>query len=439
MNQNEDKTVNATGYNNRLMNNVVRMPMIVGPCQDSYITDLEPNEPRALLDYWGDEGVCSLGYNTPEVFQAAAAFFGSGDPHQLPDIYPHCVRWDAADLLCHRTGMDRVYFANSGTEANESAIKLARKYWWDKMYQRGDAPNTAARHVILTVKGNFHGRTANSLAAGDPRVSPYHREGFGPLPLGFGVLDWDTDFGRVEFKQTVTDGIEHPAKEPDWSRVAAIILAPVLGNNLVQTYKPSFWQELKRIRDEQGILLIFDDIQAGSGRAGYYATWQHPDIQVKPNIMTLGKGMAMGYPMSCVLASERVAEAFTPGVHFNTFGGSPFVCYMAMKMIQWLDTYLGEVREKGKMIRATFKEMPWIKECDGSGMLNAFTPDFEKYGYDGFMFIHQAREAGLCLATHRRYGPIRFTPRLNVPKRELFDALRMLESTHQALAPHEVA
>lgn len=429
-NPNEDKTVNTELYNRRLMNNVVRMPMTIGPCQGSTIIDVEHDD-KALLDYWGDEGVCSLGYNTPEVIQAVMKFFGSGHPHQLPDIYPNQRRWDAAEIICDRTGMDHAFFANSGTEANESAIKLARKYWWDKEQEN---LNTAKRHVVLTIKGNFHGRTANSMAAGDFRVSPYHRHGFGPGSQGFGVLDWEADFSKVYFKQTVTDGVEHKPSEPNWDQVAAIILAPVLGNNVVQTYKPAFWQELKRIRDEHGVLLIYDDVQAGSGRAGYFATWQHPDIQVKPDIMTLAKGIAMGFPMSVMLASVKVAEAFTPGVHFNTFGGSPFVCHMAVEMYRWLDKNIELVRKKGAMIRASFAEMSWVKEHDGSGMLNAFTPDFEQFGYDGFRFIHEARRLGLSLATHRQYGPIRFTPPLNVSEAEVQAALQILEVTHRTLA-----
>lgn len=429
-NINEDRSVDATAYNKRLMNNVVRTPVVVGPCYGSKITDVEHDV--ELLDYWGDEGVCSLGYNTPPVIQAVLKFFGTGHPHQLPDIYPNQRRWDAAEIICNRTGMDRIFFANSGAEANESAIKLARKYWWDK--EQGEILNTAKRHVVLTVKGNFHGRTGISMAAGDFRVSPYHRQGFGPGAQGFGVLDWECDFNKVYFKQTVTDAVEHEPREPDWDKVAAIILAPVLGNNCVMTYKPAFWQELQRIRDEHGVLLIYDDVQAGSGRAGYFATWQHPDIQLKPDIMTLAKGIAMGFPMSCMLTMNDIVKTFTPGVHFNTFGGSPFVCHMAVEMYRWLDDHIKEVREKGEMIRASFAEMEWVKEYDGSGMLNAFTPEFEKYGYDGFEFIHEARQLGLSIATHRKYGPIRFTPPLNTSVVEIKSALQILEIVHRTLA-----
>lgn len=434
MNKNEDKTVNTEVYNQRLMNNVVRMPFVAGSC---YGSEMSTDGAGPLLDYWGDEGVCSLGYNTPDVIQAVMRFFSTGQPHQLPDIYPNQSRYNAANIICDRTGMDKVFFANSGTEANESAIKLARKYWWDKEGQpmRSERyAEVATRSTILTVEGNFHGRTGISLAAGDFRVSPYHRWGFGPIAQGFGVLEaQDTELGLAKFVQVVTDGCEHEPRQPDWGRVAAIILAPVLGNNCVKTYPQSFWAALKAIRDIHGVLIIYDDVQAGSGRAGYFATWQHPDIQLKPDIMTLAKGIAMGYPMSCMLASEGVAKAFTPGVHFNTFGGSPFVCHMATEMYKWLDRNLESVRANGELIRQAFADMPWVAEHDGSGMLNAFTPAFQDNGYDGFMFVHKARELGLSLATHRKYGAIRFTPRLNVALGEIRKAMDILSATHHLL------
>lgn len=422
-NPNEDKTVSTSEANRPMMNNVVRMPFEVKTALDNR---LHLKDGKVLADWWGDEGVCSLGYNSPEVLQAIHCFLSTGQPHQLPDIYPSAARTAAAEIICGRTQMDRIFFANSGTEANEAAIKIARKHWWDKEANQHRHDLIGQRHLVLTMEGNFHGRTGLSLAAGDFRVSPYHRHGFGPSAKGFGVLDED-------FNLVLLDGEEVVKKSPCWADVAAIILAPVLGNNLVKTYPKEFWERLAAIRTTHDTLLIYDDVQAGSGRAGYYATWQHPDIQVKPDIMTLAKGMAMGFPMSCMLASEQVAEAFTPGVHFNTFGGSPFVCHMAEHMYIWLDRHLAEVRAKGELLRDTFNALGWIKECDGSGLLNAFTPDYEAHDYNGFEFMHEARTVGLSIATHREFGPIRFTPPLNVTFREIELACQMLVEVHERL------
>ena len=433
-NPNEDRTVNTEQYNRRLMGNVVRLPFVVDAAHGSALHVREP-KPRTLLDFWGDEGVCSLGYNSPEYRNALARFGRTGQPHQLPDVYPNEVRWDAAEIICDRTGMDRIFFCNSGTEANEAMIKLARKYWWDREGRPMEGNHyaaTANRHVILTLAGNFHGRTGLSQAASDPRVSPYHRWGFGPPAPGFGVLI-GTPTG---FSQVVVDG-RSVSREPNWETVAAINLAPVLGNNCVRTYPREFWANLLAVRDQHGVLLMYDDVQAGSGRAGYHSTWQHPGVQIKPDILALGKGMAMGFPMAAMLAREEIAQAFTPGVHFNTFGGSPFVCAMAHYFYGWLDRNLPEVRRKGEAIRSALAAEPWIDSHDGAGLLNAFTPYYRRWGYDGFQFCHEARSFGLSIVTHRRFGPIRFTPPLNVSDGEIEIALDALRRTHARLATEE--
>lgn len=416
-----------------LFNNVQRLNLKVKEASGSKIYSHSVVDGKGhitpLLDYWGDEGVCALGYNSSTYKEAIESFMASHEPHQLPDVYPEVTRTHCAEQLTERTGFDRVFFANSGTEANEAAIKLARKYWWDKEPPlKGNEHIPHERHKILTVEGNFHGRTGLSMAASDPRVSPYHRWGFGPTAQGFGVIDWDGSDDEHAWCQSVEDGREGPTFVPDWSEVAAIILAPILGNNCVTTYNEEFWQALESVRAEHGTLIIFDDVQAGSGRAGALATWK--TVGLKPDIMTLGKGLAMGFPMSAMLAREEVAASFTPGVHFNTFGGSPFVCYMAIKMMEWLDENQNNANIKGDAIRQSFKNRDWIKSCDGSGMLNAFLPDYERFGYNGYDLCAASRSLGLSLMTHRPLGPIRFTPRLNVPMAELIEAFEILDRAH---------
>jgi len=404
----------------KMFSNVNRMPFEVVGAHNSTLHTTEGE----LLDFWGDEGVQSLGYNSVPLREAVLSFFDHAQPHQLPDIYPNSVRFRAAERLTAATGMDRVFFANSGAEVNEGMIKLARRYWHLKGQEN--------RKMILTIKGNFHGRTGFAMAAADPRVSPHHREGMGDMPKGFGVLSDD-----CEFSLEVLDGeelpIPIPREEIDWSEIAAITMAPILGNNCVMTYDREFWEGLEALRTEHGVLIMYDDVQAGFGRAGYIASYQNPDIGVKPDIMCIAKGMAMGFPMSTLYAREDVALAFTPGSHFNTFGGSPFVCWMAMKMLDWLEVNLEGARLKGEFIRAWFDGAEWIREHDGSGLLNAFTPDFERHGYNGYEFVHKARSFGLSLATHRPLGAIRFTPPMNVTARDVEKAFTILDQTHEAL------
>lgn len=430
---NADSSYDHEKYNRRLMGNIVRMPLVAGKAYGATFEDTESG--KSLLDFWGDEGVASMGYNSQVFMDAMQQFLALGIPHRLPDVYPHEIRWGAAEIICSRTGMDRLFYSNSGTEANEAAIKLARKYWWDREAEEGQPgfgdsfpqhKNCARRHKIYTLAGNFHGRTGYSLAASDFQVSPYHRVGFGVSAPGFGVIS--DDLKEVAFDGVVLGG----DAEPDWSKVAAVMLAPVLGNNLVKTYPQAFWNRLEEYRKKYGFLLVYDDVQAGNGRAGHYATWQK--YGVKPDIMTLSKGIAMGFPMSVTLASEAVAKSFTPGVHFNTFGGTLMCCFFAIKLYQWLDDNIHLVRERGDFIRDQFDARNWIAHFDGSGMLNAFQPDFDLYGYDGYQFIARSRELGLALVTHRQHGMIRFTPPLNVSTPDLKRAFDILDQTHQSLA-----
>src|SRR6185369_8677132 len=136
---NADSSYDHEQYNKRLMDNIVRMPLVAGRARGAHmeIAPIDGGEMRSILDFWGDEGVASLGYNSDEFRMAMAEFLNAEQPQRLPDVYPHELRWKAAEVICSRTGMDRLFYSNSGTEANEAAIKLARKYWWDKEASEG--------------------------------------------------------------------------------------------------------------------------------------------------------------------------------------------------------------------------------------------------------------------------------------------------------------
>lgn len=426
-NAHEDTSYDHTVLNRTLMGNVVRLPVKIDQAVGSRVHDAESD--RWMLDFWGDEGVASLGYGDAFI-DALRDFQYLGLPHRLPDVYPNETRWAAAEKIASSAGYNKLFFSNSGTEANEAAIKLARKYWWDRDPGKSSR-NYSPRHIIYTVAGNFHGRTGFALAACDFRVSPYHRHGFGPEAPGFGVIDLIDGEWRV----VAMDGREFDeTEEPDWANTAAIIMAPVLGNNCVKTYSPDFWEALSNARKQHGVLIIYDDVQAGNGRAGHYATWQHPGCNVKPDIMTLSKGIALGMPMSVMLADESIAKSFTPGVHFNTFGGTILCCHLALKLYAYLDDHLPEIQMKGEFIRDEFRLRSYLKHYDGWGMLNAFQPDFEQFGYNGFQFIAEARKQGLLLCTHRATGMIRFTPPLNVSRHDVQEALNILDNTHARLA-----
>lgn len=428
-NSNLDKAT-TTKYDGCLMNTVTRLPLNITKAKGSRIYDSISK--TWMLDFFGDGGVLSMGYNSTEIKRAMRAWKRTGMPHQLPDVYPNEFRRQASRLICEKTELDKVFFINSGTEAVEASIKLARKYWCDAANFRpiniGDA---GPRHKIYTIDGNFHGRTGFSLGATDDADTPYHKIGFGPVPKGFGVLKTTRIDGKLKFFSKSFNTVIRANSQLDWLDVGAIILSPVLARNDVRMYSLEFMRELAEIRRRFGVLLIFDDILAGSGMTGEFATWKINGI--KPDIMTLGKGMAMGFPMSACVASKKVATAFTPGTHFNTHGGSPFACFMMLQMWSWLEKNIEKVKERGAFIYNELAEMDWIASNEGVGFLNTFTPDFKHYGYDGYKFTRAARYNGLSIVTFRPHGGIRFTPPLNTSLRDIKKALKILQKTHESL------
>lgn len=386
--------------------------------QGSY---LRTDDGRKLLDFWGDEGVASLGYNSPDVRLAIRNFLASGLPHRLPQTYGSASRTELAAKLCSELGFDQVFFANSGTEANEAAIKLARLY-----QHKSGCPDKMG---VLTLPNNFHGTTGFAMAACDSVDSPRRKEGFGPMPAGFGVLNLDAETGEgmIEWSpESLSAGFgEHD--------VGAVICAPILGNNCVQVYGHDFLLRLREWCDDHGALLLYDEVQSGCGRTGYRAAFQHPDVGVKPDIISLGKGIALGFPMTATLAMNNVAQAMEPGCHYSSFAGGDFICQMALHLQRWLDAHLDEVHDKGALITRKFAELPWVLSDDGYGFMRAFTPDFAKFGYNGFQFCAEASRHGLLLATFRAHGAIRFNPPLNVSVEELDEAFQALEAAHRGL------
>lgn len=345
---------------------------------------------KAYLDFFADVGTASLGYHSGEHQKALARLVTENIPLHAPNLYCFRERDRAAERLTRLTNMDKVFFCNSGTEAVEAAIKLARKFQHD---------NHRNSHVIFSYRHGFHGRTYGSLAAGDGPL--HHREGFHPLPEGF-----------AHFEEI--DEIHKTA--------AAVILAPVFGNNDVRSY-PEGW--LKKLRDyttKHGILLIFDEVQTGSGRTGNYTFAQK--IGVDPDVITLAKGIGMGCPVGAMLAKADIADAFTPGSHFSTFGGNPLSCVFVNGMLDFLEQplMLGTINVNGDLIKAELNAMGWPKNVRGEGMLIAF--DIEKDGVD---FSLKCLDEGLLIGAFRKGpGPVKITPPLNIggsALREGFDKM----------------
>lgn len=394
-----------------------------------------------LLDCWNDEGVASMGYNTPILQKTAMELLTTNAPHRLPRAYHGPHREYNAALLVNRTGYTdegdcgKVFYANSGAEANETAIKLAR-LWQTKHGTHKDRDGNPKLGVV-TLKGNFHGRTAFAMACSDSTDSPYHKEGYGPMPPLFGTVEYFDNGDNWWFsllKEGPTGGLP-PGDDPDlrWDQVGAINMAPVLGNNCITTYPKVFFQRLREFADTKGILIIFDDVQAGAGRCGHYSSWQHPEIDLRPDILCLGKGLAMGFPMSAVIANASIAKAMTPGTHFNSMAGSEWVCHHSTRFIGWLDDHLGEVIVKGDLIEKALNERPYVKKVHGYGLMKAFDLEWDDLPYNGRQFCDACHAAGLLLMTWRDAGAIRFNPPMNISARDLAIAFRMMDAAHAAL------
>ena len=259
------------------------------------------------LDCIAGIAVCALGHAHPAIADAVAA--QARTLVHASNLYHHEPATSLVRELLSRSGMDAVFLCNSGTEANEAAIKLARKW----AYRRGERE----RRTIVACSGSFHGRTLGALAA--TANAAYH-EGFEPLPAGFAF----TPFNDVAALEGAID-----------ERVAAFIVEPVQGESGVHPASVEFLSRARQLCSERGALLIFDEIQCGVGRTGSFFAFEQ--FGVRPDIVTLAKALANGLPIGATIANERAAIGFAPGDHGSTFGGSPIPCAAAMAHLRVRD------------------------------------------------------------------------------------------------------
>jgi acetylornithine/N-succinyldiaminopimelate aminotransferase len=286
--------------------------------------ELFDDEGNAYLDFLAGIAVCALGHAHPGITEAVAS--QAARLVQCSNLFHHEPAGMLASELARRSGLARVFFCNSGAEANEAAIKAARKL----AYRRGDT----RRRTILSCQGSFHGRTLGALAA---TANPAYHEGFEPLPGGFAV----TPFNDIASLEAALD-----------DTVAAFIVEPVQGESGIRPADPAFLQIARRLCSERGILLIFDEIQCGMGRLGTLFAFQ--TYGVRPDIVTMAKALANGLPIGAMLLDEGCADALQPGDHGSTFGGSPVPCAAALAHLGLRDDLEldAHVRELGGILRA---------------------------------------------------------------------------------------
>ena len=299
-----------------IMNTYARFPISLVRGKGCKVYDAEDRE---YLDFVAGIAVNALGHGHPDLVtaierQARHLLHTSNLYYSEPQVL-------LAERLVEHSFADKVFFCNSGAEANEAAIKLARKYSVEK-YGPG-------RHKIITMNNSFHGRTLATLTAtGQTKI----QQGFAPLPQGFKYADLN-DLSSIK-------------RQMD-RRTAAVMLEPIQGEGGVVLAEATFLEQLHALCRERDVLLIFDEVQTGMGRTGTLFAYEHYNVQ--PDIMTLAKGLGGGLPIGACLATDDVAHAFGPGSHASTFGGNPLACAGALATFDTLldDRLLERCRAAG--------------------------------------------------------------------------------------------
>ena len=302
-----------------------------------------------------------------------------------------------AEQLCARTCMKKVFFANSGAEANECAIKCARKYAADKY-------GADRRYKIVTLKNSFHGRTITTLAA--TGQDDYHRD-FQPLTPGFVYAEANNCAALREFV------------EGDGS-IAAIMFELVQGEGGVIPLEQEFVQCIAELCAARDILMICDEVQTGNGRTGTLYAWQQYGI--KPDIMSTAKGLGGGLPIGACLMGEKVKDTMTPGSHGSTFGGNPAVCAGALSILGRIDgALLADVREKGAYIMSELEGAPGVESVSGLGLMLGI-----KTAKPAGEVVDACRENGVLVLT--AHGRLRLLPALNIPMKLVEKAVNVIKA-----------
>jgi len=377
-------------FNDNVMHTYGRYDLVMGSGSGREATD-ENN--KKYIDFGSGIGTNSLGYCDEEWADAVCKQVRS--IQHTSNYYYTAVQAEFAEKLCKVTGYDKVFFGNSGAEANECAIKIARKYSFDK-YGKG-------RHTIITLVNSFHGRTMATLSATGQDV--FHNYFF-PFLEGF--------------VHTPANDIEALKKCAD-DTVCAIMIEMVQGEGGVVKLDEDFVKAVRAICDEKDILMIADEVQTGAGRTGKFLASEH--FGVKPDITTMAKGIAGGIPVGACLASEKCSSVLTPGTHGSTFGGNPLACAGGNVVVSRVSSpeFLAEVQKKSEYIFDKVSMMKGVASVSGLGLMIGIELT-EKKAAD---VVKAALDKGLLLLTAKT--KVRLLPPLNITFEEIDAGLKILE------------
>ncbi|MFH1078713.1 MAG: acetylornithine transaminase [Pseudomonadota bacterium] len=389
------KTIELTAlYEKYVMNTYKRFPLVLSKGAGARVWD---SDGREYLDMAAGIAVCSLGHAHPGVVSAIRQ--QAETLMHVSNLYYTEPQAVFARMLVDNSFADKVFFCNSGAEANEAAIKLARKYGHERL---------GGKFELITMKDSFHGRTmATITATGQEKF----QVGFAPLLDGFKYVPFD----------------DLPALNAAISeKTCGVLLEPIQGEGGVRIPDAQYLRGVREICDRHGILMILDEVQVGMGRTG--TLFAYEDSGIQPDIMTLAKAMANGFPVGATLATNKTAAVFQPGNHASTFGGTPLAmaaCIAVFKAIQ-AEGVLINCRRVGAYFLGRMRRMqehqPLIKDVRGKGLILGM-----ELKIDGAEIVKKCMEKGLLIITSGAGNVLRFVPPLIITEKDVDQALDILE------------
>jgi acetylornithine/N-succinyldiaminopimelate aminotransferase len=383
-------------YKDCIMPTYTKVPLVFVKGKGSRLWDIHS---KVYLDFFAGWGVGNLGHCHPKVMQAvrdqvSKLIF-------IPNNYYHIPQATLAREIVRISFASKIFFCNSGAEANEAAIKFSRKFG-------------KGRYEIISFENSFHGRTLASLAATGQKK---YQEGFQPLPEGFKTVKFN-DINEV--RNAITD------------KTVGIMLELIQGEGGINVADKGFVLELRKICDEKNLLLIVDEVQTGIGRTGKFFCYQNYGIT--PDVMTLAKALGGGLPIGVMVVRKDIADTLSPGMHASTFGGGPVVCRAALAVLRAIqkEKLLGNAQETGEYLFSKLDELKKkygsIKEIRGLGLMAGIELTTE-----GKTIVEKCIEQGLLInCTHDKV--LRLMPALIVTKKETDKAIGILEGVLKAYA-----
>jgi len=366
-----------------------RSPLSVSEGNGSHLTDFDGKE---YIDLSAGIAVNTFGVADAEWVKAVSE--QAQKLQHISNLYYTKPQTDLAKLLCEKTGLCKVFFSNSGAEANECAIKTARKYSFDK-YGEG-------RYTIITLKNSFHGRTITTLSA--TGQDTYHTI-FNPFTEGF-----------VYAEANNIDDLKQKIEE---NNCCAFMFEAIQGEGGVNVLCDEYLKEAAKICEEKDILLIADEVQTGNGRTGKYFGYMHSGIT--PDIVSTAKGLAGGLPMGATLFGEKTKDVLVPGTHGSTFGGNPICAAGAVSIVSRIDdALLCAVTRKGDLVKELLKDVKGVESVSGRGLMLGI-----KTTRPAKDIVAECLEKGVVVLTAK--DKVRLLPPLNIADEQLVKAISIIK------------